>query len=185
MITHEVTEVDKDRWSRSARSSSALPCAASIQMALLPHGGACVCVLIRRRTDECTKTQSGNAGKSRVDSANKLFPEPTFPYLCGGNISSGPLEFSPSSSSSQQVCINTSYLWHVLMKIQGVPSIFFVICICSHGNKAKVAKECAGCLIPPPPVRWRFITALKLCVCTKRKLKNSMRRPSRRPSFQD
>lgn len=68
------------------------------------------------------------------------------------NILSGPLEFFTSSSSSQQVCINSPYVWHALMKIQGVPS-FFVICICSHGNKPKVAKECAGCLIltPHPP----------------------------------
>lgn len=73
------------------------------------------------------------------------------------------------------------------MKIQGVPSsFFFVICICSHGNKPKVAKECAGCLISAPPqVRQHFITALKLCVCTKRKLKNSTRRLSRRLSFRD
>lgn len=83
-----------------------------------------VCVLIRRRTDECTKTESGNAGKSLVNSANKLFPEPTFLYLCGDSILSGPLEFFMCSSPSQQVCINSSYLWHALMEIQGVPSFF-------------------------------------------------------------
>lgn len=41
--------------------------------------------------------------KSRVNSANKLFPEPAFPYLHRGNILSGPLEFFTSSGMRQQL----------------------------------------------------------------------------------
>lgn len=121
--------------------------------------------------------------KSRVNSANKLFPEPAFPYLRGGNILSGPLEFFTSSGMRQQLVFVARFNENTRCSF-----LFVVICIRSHGNTPKVAKECAGCLIPPSfPLKYGSVSLLLLnsVICTKRKLKNSTRRPLRQLLFRD
>lgn len=135
-----------------------------------------VCVLIRR-TDECTKTESGNAGKSHANSANKLFPEPTFAYPRGENILSGSLEIlyvllvQPAGLHQQLV-----FVAHFIENTRC--SFLFCHLHLFPWQQTQSSKGVRWLFAPPPPKYGGVSLLLKLCVCTKRKLKNSTRRPS-------